>query len=166
MVEGNGRPSSRRTVAGAALRRGWHMRCRLDLRILQLVGTAMASCATGQTGMAHGGWRPGRIPLGVTAIALPRHRNVRRRLGQSVDRYKGTSVTGRTIADGQRSGSTGMVHRSRTEGTVILVAGVALRRRRNVRRRFAKGIRAVVAGRAFAHCTRIVHKSGGCPGCG
>lgn len=166
MIERDGCPGNRRTVTGTALRRRRNVRSRLDLGILQEVGTAMAGRATGQAGMAHGGRRPGRIPLGVTGVALPRHRNVRRRLGQGIDRYEGTSVTGRTIANGQRSRRAGMAHRGLTEGAVIFVTAVALRRRRNVCRRFAECIRSVVTSRAFADRTRIVHKSCGCPGCG
>lgn len=135
MVEGAGCPGRRRAVTGAALRRRRNMRCRLDLGILRNIGTAVARRTTGQPRMAHGSRRPGGITLVMAGVALTGHRNVRRRLGQGIDCDISTAVTGRTIANRRWSCRCRMVHQGRPERSSVLVTGIALSRRRNVRRR-------------------------------
>lgn len=158
MVEGAGCPGRRRVVTGAALRRRHNMRRRLDLRILRNIGTAMAERTAGQSRMAHGSRRPGGITLVVAGVALTGHRDVRSRLGQGINCDISTTVTGRTVANRHRSCRCRMAHQGRAERSSVLVTGIALSRRRNMRRRLGLRSRSVVACRTLADCTRIMHE--------
>jgi len=89
-----------------------------------------------------GGCRPayGRV---VASIALCGGLNVVWRFGQGVLADVGAAVAGRALAGQPR-----MAHRGRSKSRVILVASVTLRRSGNMDGRFAKGVGAVMAGRA------------------
>jgi len=89
----------------------------------------------------------------VAGIALGAGANVGARFGLGVLRQVGAVVAGRAVAGGQRPGCSRMAHRRRVEGGAVM-AGVALRRGRNMRCGFGQGIgegvAAVVARGAIA----------------
>ena len=166
MVEGSGRPCGRRAVAGTALQARRDMGRWLDLRILRKVAPAVAGRATGQAGVIHPGRRPGDITQRMAGIALTGHRDMRRRLGERVDRHVCPAMAGRTVPGRRRTGCPRMVHGGRPETGVVLVAGIALRRTRDMRGRLAQRRCPVVACRTPADGRRIMAESRRRPGGG
>ena len=159
MVEAAGRPGRRRVVASRALRRRGNVCRRFALGVLGQVGAAVAGRTIRQTGMIHRRWRPGGEAVGVTGVALAGHRDVARRFGQRVLGNIGAGVTGRALPR-----CAGMAHLCRLEGNIVVVAGIAGRRGRDVAGRLAKGIGPVVAGRAGSGHHVLVRVAGRLPG--
>ena len=150
VIEGDRRPRRRRPVAGIALRRRRDVCRRLDLSVLQYIGTTMAGQALPrQPRMVHAG-RTEYRGVGVTAIALRSGWNVRHRLAQRIHRHISTSVAGRAVRRSQWPGRTGVAHLGGPEGGVVFVAGIALCCRRNVRCRLSEGGGAIVASRTLS----------------
>ena len=95
--------------------------------------------------MAHGCGRECSVVF-VAGIALSCGRNVRDWFCQGILRNIRATVASRAIARCAWPCGAGMAHRGRREGGVVFMAGVALRRGRNMRARFSQGRGAVMAG--------------------
>ena len=156
-------PHRCRLVAGIALGRGDNVSSRLGLGVGKGIGTTVAgraiACGKGATGicMVHGGRIEGREIL-VAGVAGRRRQNVIRRLAKG---------TGAVVTAGTTTGNhTHVAEDAGRPGCVVFgntgrVAGIALRRRGDVRCRFRLGvlrhIGAAVTGRALTGQTSVVH---------
>lgn len=131
-------------MTGIALGAGGNMRCRLAEHSCAVVaGRAVTGCR-GRVGIGSAG--PGRRRL-VAGVALRRSRNVSRRFSQGVGCQIRPVMTTRTVGGSSRPGGIAVAHGRRRKSGGIGVAGIALRRGRNMIGRLAQGISAVVAGR-------------------
>lgn len=110
-------------MAGAALGNCRDVRRGFCLGILGEISTAMAGRTTGQARVIHRGRRPGYITRLVASITLSGSRNMSGRLGQCIDEDKTTAMAGGTAPHRYRPSRSGMAHRRRTEGRVVVVAG-------------------------------------------
>lgn len=79
-------------------------------------------------------------------IAGSRVRDVGHILGLGIDGHIGPAMATHAVTRGNRAGEAGMCHCSRGKHRVILVAGITLRRRRDMVAWLAERVRAVVAG--------------------
>ena len=133
---------------------GW-----LRLRVLRQISPVVtARTETGKPRVIHHRWRPGGEAAGVASIALRNGRNVVHYLAKCVGIDIGATVTRGALASGA-----GMVHARRPECGEVGVAGVALRRGRDMVAGLTDGRCTVVATRASAVGARIMHIVGRCP---
>lgn len=125
-----------------ALRRRRRVIAWLDLSVLGQIGPAVASRTLTQHGrrMQHYRRGPTGKTLGMTGVALSADRNMACRLGQSIDRDIATVMASSTLA-----GQPSMIHLSRLESQLVLVAGVACRAGRDVATWHAQRLGPVVA---------------------
>ena len=152
-------------VAAVALPRRGDMRIRLAQRRGAIV--AARTCACRICGMLEAGAGPRGVAARVAGVALRAGLNVGCRFGQRIGEQVGAAVTGRAIPDRRRAGCSVMAHDGGPESGVVVVAGVALRSRRNVRGRLAQRCRTVMAIHAFAcRDQRVMHEGGRRPGAG
>ena len=87
----------------------------------------------------------------MTGIALRRGRHMVRRFTERIRGNIGATMAGCAIASRDRSGSSAMAHGSRRKGRGVAMAGIALRRGRNMRAWLAGGGDAMAAGATPGH---------------
>lgn len=135
-------------MTGVALRRCRNVRIGLGVRLRN------CPVVTGRTSPRRTGSMdkcrpcPGHIAAGMAGIALGIRRNVVRCLAKGVGIQEVAAVTARAVTRSNRPGGSGMAHRyvrTETRKGAVAVTGIALRRRRNMRRWLAKHRCAVVA---------------------
>lgn len=123
---------------------------RRDMRGRFAAGIDAVVTSRAATGNNPGMRKAGGLPGGcrMASVAGLGRRDMRGVLDLGVDGNVGAVMAARAVAGCHRARGAAVAHRRRSKGRVILVASVALRRSGNMDGRLAKGIGAVMTGRA------------------